>query len=285
MRSCAFAGRQACLTTMHGKEQAIGPVFGDRLELSVILAGGIDTDQFGAFSGEIERPGTMEEVLEAKARAGMRQTGLSIGIASEGSYGAHPDIPFLTAGLEKLVLIDAEAGLTVVEHLWDETPVSHAWTARTLTDISQHLPAIRFPEQALLVRPEDPVDLSGLRKGIDERLDLETAIEESAARSRSGRAIVETEMRAHLNPRRMSIIARLAEKLAERLLRPCPACHAPGWGQVRSERGLPCEWCGGPSVLVKSLIWGCSRCGHEETRPRPDGLEAARPGDCAGCNP
>jgi hypothetical protein len=92
-------------------------------------------------------------------------------------------------------------------------------------------------------------------------------------------------MRAQCNPTRMAVIGELTEKLAERLATPCPACRAPGWGNVRVETGLLCKWCGSPTRMVKQQIFGCTLCAHEEASGRPDGLEQADPGQCQYCNP
>lgn len=70
-----------------------------------------------------------------------------------------------------------------------------------------------------------------------------------------------------------------------RLCLNCPKCYTPGWGIVRSEIGLKCKWCGLRTELVKSEIFGCVKCDHEEIFPRPDGLTEADPGNCSYCNP
>ena len=122
-------------------------------------------------------------------------------------------------------------------------------------------------------------------KGVREPGALTEAIAEAAGLSEDGKALVGTDMRAHMNPTRMATLGRLAEQLAERLSCACPDCDAPGFGLVDTQTGLPCEWCGGPSVLVRSRIFGCASCDYRESRPRPDGLEHADPGKCPACNP
>jgi hypothetical protein len=180
----------------------------ERLGLEIIFPPDLDTDRFGAFSGEITRPGTMDEVLEAKARAGMAASRLSIGIASEGSYGPHPQIPFITSGLEKLILIDSDTDLVVIEERFDPTPVSQAWVVCSGSEVKSRLAGIGFPEQGLIVKPQDAEDLTLLKKGIIDVASLENAVDELIAHSPAGRAIIETEMRAHLNPRRFQTAIR-----------------------------------------------------------------------------
>jgi hypothetical protein len=97
-----------------------------------------------------------------------------------------------------------------------------------------------------------------------------------------GSAHLQADMRAHMNPRRMSVIAGLAQRLANRLAVPCPTCAAPGFGRLRSLPGLPCRDCGAETGLIAAEIHGCTACGAEQSLPR-DGF--ADPGHCPSCNP
>lgn len=89
-----WAGRQAVIGTMHGKEAVIGPRL-SALGLTSLVPENFDTDRFGTFTGEVKRVGTQLEAARQKARAAMAATGAPIGVASEGSFGPHPAIPFL----------------------------------------------------------------------------------------------------------------------------------------------------------------------------------------------
>lgn len=101
----------------------------------------------------------------------------------------------------------------------------------------------------------------------------------------NGQVLLQTDLRAHHNPSRMTAIRRLAFRLVRRLQTPCPACQAPGWGLVETPAGLPCAWCGAPTALVRADIHGCASCDHRISHPRPDGLLQADPGHCDHCNP
>ena len=240
--SSPYAGLRAVLATMHGKEAAIVPAFNEQLELTVEIPSAIDTDTLGTFTGEIARAGTIREAAIAKARLGMAATGLPIGIASEGSYGPHPHVPFIPGGVEFMVLVDDERGIVVTEHLIDDAPVYKHAVAAKIGDLRAFLDHIRFPEHAVIVRPHEPDDDDVLiYKGLRTDEALESALATTAPRSRDGRALVQTDMRAHMNPTRMASIARLARAFCDRLATPCPACDAPGYGQIGVETGLPCE--------------------------------------------
>lgn len=274
------------LATMHGKEAVIAPAFRDALGLIVQTATGLDTDALGTFTGEIPRMGTMREAAIAKARLGMAASGLPIGLASEGSYGPHPQIPFVLGGVELMVLVDDLLGIVVSEHLVDDAPVYDHAVAAATDETSALLDRIGFPDHALIVKPNQPEPGShSVHKGLRSHQALEAAIARCSAYSRDGRTLVQTDMRAHMNPTRMKVIGRLARRLCERLSTSCPACGMPGFGQVDVEAGLPCEWCGGPSLMVRHLIFGCVACDRRERRPRSDGLTNADPGQCPECNP
>jgi len=101
-----YRGRQAVLATMHGKEAAVQPPFRDCLGLSVWTPPGLDTDALGTFTGETRRLGTITKTALVKARLGMAAASASIAIASEGSYGPHPHMPFVAVGIEIMVLVD-----------------------------------------------------------------------------------------------------------------------------------------------------------------------------------
>lgn len=281
-----YQGRQAVLATMHCKEAAIAPPFSKQLGLTVVVPLDIDTDILGTFSGEIARKGTIEETAVAKARLGMSMTGLPLGIASEGAFGPHPSLPFIPAGIELLVFVDDERGIVVKEHLIEEqTNFAHVVTD-DIDSIGDFLSRAEFPEHGLIVRPNatnaaEPV----IHKGIRSRAELIVAIKSTLPFSSDGQAMVQTDMRAHQNPKRMASIGRLTERLVQRINNLCPGCRTPGFGRVKVVSGLPCEACDTPSTLVKHEVYGCIACDYSEHRSRPDGLRFAGQFYCPLCNP
>jgi len=281
-----YAGHSAVLATMHGKEAAIAPVLFDRLGLVVSTAPDLETDVLGTFTGEIARAGTIREAAIAKARLGMTATGLPIGIASEGSYGPHPHVPFIPGGIELMVLVDDIRGIVVAEHLIDDAPMFDHAFGMGIDELTDFLERIGFPDQALIVKPaEASVDVAPIHKGLRGKDELASAITECAASSRDGQALIQTDMRAHMNPTRMATLQRLAVSLAERVAASCPACRMPGFGQVNVETGLPCEDCGAPSIMVRHPVFGCVACDHREKQPRADGRTHSDPRYCLQCNP
>lgn len=279
--------RRIALGTMHGKETALVPAFA-RLGVDLVVAPGVDTDRFGSFDGMTPRAGTMEEAARAKARAAMAATGLTSGLASEGAYGPHPAIPWLAAGIEILLWRNDATGQEVVERLIDDSPAYDRVEVAADADLAAFLGRAGFPETALVVAPAVPPGAPAApptAKGLRDRAALDQALAAARRSGDQGRAVVQTDMRAHMNPRRMQTIARLGARLADRLACRCASCGAPGWGRIGTEPGLPCADCGGPSLLVARELHGCTACGATRSQPRADGLTTADPGQCPFCNP
>lgn len=272
------------LATRHGKERALGRPFRHALGLPLVLAD-IDTDALGTFDGDRPRPAPPRDTCRLKAERGMAATGLARGLASEGSFGPHPQLPLLPVGEEWLVFLDREQGLVVEERmLAPRTNFSHLRLAAD-ADPSSWLRRIGHPSHGVLVRPSQPLDGPALWRDLDHPDDLRQAILRAAAASADGQALLETDMRAHRNPTRMASIRRLGFRLVRRLARRCPACRTPGFGELETLPGLPCSWCGTPTGLVLWEVVGCTTCGHRERHPRRDGRLQADPGQCPLCNP
>ena len=270
-----YQGLTAALATQHGKERAIAPAFAAMTGLAITVPADIDTDALGTFTGETPRPASMRDTARRKARIGMKASGQAIGIASEGSFGPHPFVPLLPAGVEMIVFIDDVRGIEVVEEAICETTNFAALDVARGADVDGFLARVGFPEHAVVLR-----NGARITKGIDTRQRLEELLTDCGDGAR-----IETDMRAHVNPTRMAEIGKLAERLARRMATPCPTCATPGFGILRSEAGLRCEDCGAPTALVRSIVHGCARCSHEERTPRNDGRNAASPAECPECNP
>lgn len=280
-----YAGCRAVLATMHGKEIPIGPALWATARLHVATVGGLDTDELGTFTGEIPRVGTMLEVAIRKARMGMAAARWPVGLASEGSFGPHPVLAFVPAGLELLVLVDDGSGLVIHESLVvEKTNFSHL-VVTPGQDLGDYLRRIGFPSHGLVVRPNAGHPTTITAKGIIDRESLEDAVARAQTQSLDGQARLETDMRAHRNPTRMRSLGELADRLGRRLATRCPTCRAPGWGRTDVVTGLPCAWCGQPTDLVAREVFTCAAGPHRDERPRSDGLTAADPGRCATCNP
>lgn len=280
-----WPGVSAVLATMHGKERAIGPVLARFFGLKVEVAPGLDTDAFGAFSREVARTGSPLEAARGKIAAAFdRVPSARIGLASEGSFGPHPQLPFLPFGQEIVVLIDRLSGLELVgRHAGTGTNFAHvvvtereagqAFAQRIgfpghgviLTAWVEDRPA---PEIALI---KDVASWASLAHGIDRIL------------GQAGAALVETDMRADRNPTRMRAIKRATLNLVRRSRSLCPACGRPGFAVTERLAGLPCADCGEPTSQTRAEILTCTGCNHRQERAMA--RLAADPGQCGDCNP
>jgi hypothetical protein len=283
-----FAGRHAILTTKHGKAAQIAPVMAAVLGLA-IAPFEFDTDRLGTFSGEIPRRLPPLECAIEKARGGMTARGADLGLASEGTFGPHPDAPWVTTDRELVVLVDDRLGHVFWEQATSVDIVAVTETVGADADPMALATRADLPRHAVIVQATPGAGGGAIGrdalviKGIREPADLVAAIEKCRAASPIGEATVTTDFRAHLCPSRQEVIAAAAERLARRLARPCPGCNAPGWGLKDVRRGVPCATCGAEVALPRSEVDGCWRCDVEVERPVGDGT--AEPGQCDRCNP
>lgn len=273
--------RQAALATKHGKESTFRPAFAT-IGVAVIVAD-VDTDQFGTFAGEIERQGSPRETVERKARAGIKATGLPIGLASEGSFGPHPSTPFLLADIEIVAYVDDERGYCVFESARSISTVPAATVINEVGDVDRLKITNLFPHQRAIVVVEDPTTKSRqvIAKGIDTIKELK-AVAGGALANHAHPVIVEPDLRAHHCPDRRTLIRSAVDRLVKRLQRTCPWCNAAGFGPIRTIPGLRCSLCGLPTTQVAADVLGCTCCGFETDVVR---VGEADPTYCDRCNP
>lgn len=282
-----FKGRLAVLATMHRKEQAIAPVLEEMLGLRVEVARGLDTDRFGTFTREVPRPGTQLATVRLKAQAALAAVPeADFGLASEGSFGPHPWLPWVAGGRELIVLMDRDGGFELVgADLTAETN----WGSRLVNSVADAVvftQDIGFPSHAVVVigvHKGEPDVSKGVYKGLMTTEDLEAAVR--IVLEQHGAAHVESDMRAHVNPTRLQAIERATRDLVRLALSGCPHCGRPGFDVVERREGLPCGACGLPTRRVRLEIVGCVGCGFRQERFPATGQTPASPGECDACNP
>ncbi|UOE93855.1 DUF6671 family protein [Alkalihalobacillus sp. LMS39] len=280
-----YMNKIAALSTMHGKEQAIAEPFNEVLHVSITVSKNLNTDLLGTFSGEVEREDTPIETLRKKARLGMKELGLSLGMASEGSFGPHPQLPLIAADHEMLVWIDDDLGIEIVEQEISIDTNFSATKVHSWQELTPFIEKVKFPSHALIVRSNSYFDRNHIFKGLTTEEEIKEAIKKCTSASEDGLAHIETDMRAHMNPTRMKVINGLAKKLASRLFQLCPKCSCPGWGKVDVVVGLPCELCGLKTKQISHIVYGCPRCEMKEVKMREDGVLRASSTYCDWCNP
>ena len=270
---------------MHGKERAIAPALKQYLHSDLVVLP-FDTDAFGSFTGEIPRPGTQRETLIKKAQAAAKEHGYPYVIASEGSFGPHPAMPWMAAGLEMLVFYDHANERSIIESAWSSaTNYAHLNLATELSELPAFLERVGFPSHALVLRERDSDAEKGqvLAKGIQDPAQWQALL--AAAQQQYRVLQLETDMRAHVNPTRMAQIASLAEQFVKRLVSLCPSCGVPGFGERSLAGHLPCASCHAPTHLAAYECIRCDWCQVEIKKPRSDQKTTADPGCCDFCNP
>lgn len=273
----SFSGRTLVLATMHGKEAVMAPLLEAGLGVRVVVAEGLNTDAFGTFSGEIERTGTPLDAARQKINAALDATGHTLGIASEGSFGPHPALPFLYVDAELVLLVDRETGREWTGEAVSTDTNFGASDARSWEEIEAFAHRARFPDHGLMLKTSDGAPVKGLR-------DWQTLRREADRLLGTGQDLtVETDMRAMHNPLRQVVIAEATRKLVAKLQTPCPACAAPGFALTERVPGLPCDQCGFPTRLPRAEVWACGVCNHAEERPAAGTY--ADPRYCDFCNP
>lgn len=277
-----FKGRKLLIATRHGKENVIAPILQQALDVICVPGNNFDTDQLGTFTGEVERTLPPLETARQKCLQAMQMYNMDLCVASEGSFGPHPELYFVPADEELLFFIDTKNDIEVwVRHLSTSTNFSSAEinTKHGLDDFAEQA---NFPSHALILKApgEKPADVQKGITGYDELYQQFTSLVK-----KYGIVQVETDMRAMYNPLRMQVIKETAQKLAEKLQSVCSKCGAPGFGITAAEPGLPCNLCGLPTRSVLFYLYQCNRCGHAVKQQRPDGRKSEEPLYCDFCNP
>ncbi|MEY3052594.1 MAG: hypothetical protein RLY31_2379 [Bacteroidota bacterium] len=274
--------RTLVIATKHGKELVIGPLFQSSFGLRWVTDNKVDTDLLGTFTGEVEREGSPLETLRKKCQLAMDLTGHTMAVASEGSFGPHPEWGFVPADEEWVMLSDRAHGWEITAR---EISTATNFAGRELAteaELEHFAAEVGFPSHAIILR-RSRYDHLHLIKGIRTWRQLRNGFRVFVREQ--GRVYAETDMRAMCNPTRMAVIRGAAEKLVEKIRNVCPVCEMPGFGVVSVRGGLPCSQCGYPTRSVSVQELSCGRCGHKEERTFPNGRRTEDPRYCDHCNP
>ena len=278
-----WRSQKCVLATMHSKERVIAPLLHTELGVQVFVPENFDTDSFGTFTREIKRAGNQLEAARQKALGAMKLTGAQIGLASEGSFGAHPVIPFMPSSLEIVVLIDALHDLEIVGNFRSSEVQVRVQEASSPAEVIDIAYAWGFPKQGIILR-QSATSNRHIYKELTTDDDLKRTSEQLLAKFFVKSVCIETDMRAHRCPQRMESIKMATLDLIKNCKKLCPLCTAPGFVTTDVVRGLLCRQCHLPTELVKETIHTCQKCSHTENRP-VENKTLAEPGECQWCNP
>lgn len=278
------SAESAVLATMHGKEVVIAPILKRELGLAVWVPDDFDTDAFGTFTRETARRGTQLEAARAKARAAMDRYGSLIGIASEGSFAAHPQLPMLQRNLELVVLIDAAKGVEVVGQAHSNAVAPKQAEVRTVAEALAQAQTWGFPEQGVILRRSARSNRH-IKKEL-RTIEALTGAVGNALRWPWVRSLtLETDMRAHRCPARLDTIAAATRDLVVRYRQQCPACRAPGFVPRAVAETARCRQCQLSTDVPYRERYRCQVCGHTCEKAIVKSSATVDPGQCARCNP
>lgn len=277
-----FKNRMLLVATKHKKEQVIAPILEKELGVKCIVSRNFDTDILGTFTGEVERKDNPITTLRSKCLLAMELENCDLAIASEGSFGAHPDLIFASVNEEFLLFMDKKNNLEIiVRELSTETNFNAA-QINSENELRKFAQNVQFPSHGLIIRKHKD-DFTLLKKGIT---DWETLIETYIQiRETDGSAYVETDMRALYNPTRMRVIKKATQKLVKKINSLCPQCQTAGFDIVKSKEGLPCECCNNPTRSTLSFIYVCQTCSYTEEKFFPNNKTTEKAMYCNICNP
>lgn len=270
------------IATRHRKETVLQGLLEENLFVKVHVPPNFDTDDFGTFSGEIEREQGPLETARKKCVAAHLATGADLVLASEGSFGSHPSLGFIAADEELLLLKDFKRDLEIKARVVSTQTNFAANTYSEWEHVLYFASQVGFPSHALIVRSNKD-DYSEIHKGISNWEALKQSF--YYFRGQGKQVYIETDMRACYNPTRMKAIAEAGQKLVEHVYSLCPACQFPGFTVMDVVKGLPCNQCHTPTQSPKAYIYLCRHCGHTATQEYPYNKQKEEPMFCHHCNP
>ena len=275
-----YKNERVLLASKHEKERVVRPIFLDKLGCEIYTSD-FDTDLFGAFTGEITRAQNAYETCILKAKTAAIEADCFFSVASEGSFGPHPSMPFFASDHEIMVFVDLKNSWVIADQLVTPKTNYNMLKLHPGAPIESFLQSVHFPSHAVTLQLNDTKEVIG--KGIQDISLLNRLI--TTGFTKGDELLLATDMRAMVNPMRMEALSLLAEKLATRILTCCHSCGAPGFGHISTNDQLSCSLCDSPTLMHRFELWGCVACEHKERKPRHDHLEKADPAYCNYCNP
>jgi hypothetical protein len=278
-----FRNRYGVLATMHRKELAIAPILEITLGLRVTVPPDFDSDRFGTFTRDIDRPANQVQTAKLKAERAIELMDFDLAIASEGSFFPHPflGIPY---NREVVLLSDRLYDFSVYgEFLSTDTNFQHQQVS-SYEEAYQFALRVGFPDHGIVLMPDArTIAKEAIYKGITSEDQLRSSVNELL--KRSPQIHIETDMRALYNPTRMGNIAKATQDLVRKLQQLCPNCNFVNFDIVENLKGLPCELCGLPTEITRSHLYLCDRCHFKQEILFPNGNLTADPMYCSYCNP
>lgn len=277
-----FKDRRLIIATKHKKEEVIASHLERALGVSCFVNENFDTDILGTFTGEIERKLDPIATARQKCLLAMELNNCDLGIASEGSFGAHPSMFFVSADDEFLIFIDKKNKLEIIAR---EISTATNFNGKEITNEKEMLDfahLVNFPSHGLILRKSKD-DSTEITKGIIDEGHLKEVFHKLLGKFKS--VYIETDMRALYNPLRMKVIEAATLKLITKINSLCPECSKPGFAITDAKKGLMCSLCGTPTNTTLSYLYVCEYCNYTKEEKYPHNKTSEDPMYCDNCNP
>ena len=277
-----FHKRKLLIATKHQKEKVIAPILEKELGVCCFIDETFDTDTLGTFSGEVERELDPISTAREKCLRAMKQNGCDLGVASEGSFGPHPSMFFISADDEFLIFIDTKNNIEVVVREISTSTNFNGKYVQSQKELFDFAKQVDFPSHGLILRKSNDEN-KDIHKGITESEILKNSFDYFFSKYNS--VYAETDMRAMYNPARMKVIEKATDKLVQKIKSTCPQCQMPGFGITDAKSGLKCNLCGSPTRSILSYIYICGHFGYKKEEIYPNKKTTEEPTFCDYCNP
>ncbi len=277
-----FQNRKLLIATKHQKEKVIAPILEKELGVSCFVDETFDTDTLGTFSGEVERELDPISTAREKCLRAMSANNCDLGVASEGSFGPHPSMFFVSVDDEFLIFIDTKNNIEVLVREISTSTNFNGKQVQSQKELMAFAKDIGFPTHGLILRKSKDEN-TDIHKGISDIEILKKSFDHFCAKYHS--VYVETDMRAMYNPTRMKVIEKATDKLVQKIKSTCPNCKMPGFGITDAKSGLECSLCGSPTKAILSYIYVCQHCQFTKEEMYPHKKTSEDPIFCDVCNP
>jgi hypothetical protein len=277
-----FKDRRLVIATKHRKETVLAPILEKELGVSCFVDETFDTDTLGTFTGEVERELDPISTAREKCLRAMKQNNCDLGLASEGSFGPHPSLFFVSADDEFLIFIDKKNNFEIITRELSTETNFYGKELKSENELLDFAQSIGFPTHGIILRKSKD-DISEIHKGITNLEFLKSTFNHLHSRYHS--VYAETDMRAMFNPTRMNVIKKATDKLVEKIKSTCPDCQTPGFGITQAKKGLECSLCKAPTNSTLSYIYQCQHCNYTKEDMYPNKKNTEDPMYCDYCNP
>ncbi len=278
-----FRDRLVVIATMHRKELAIAPILQTALGVQVTVPQDFDSDRFGTFTRDVERPANQIETAKIKAKKALELIEADMAIASEGSFFPHP-ILGIPCNREIVLLLEQKHHFTVYGESLSTNTNFHHQTISNYEQAYDFAIKIGFPDHAIVLMPDAKTSAkASIYKGINSEAVLKESVDKLL--KQTPQIHIETDMRALYNPTRMDNIVKATEDLVRKLQQLCPNCNFVNFDIVQKLKGLPCDLCGLPTSSPRAHLYQCDRCSFQQEIAFPNGTKTANPMYCSYCNP